>query len=472
MSAEPDRESADPRVSPLTDDVLSVDELSQYASCVAYSPSSDDLESANARHPQKQDGQQTNKQTWAARKTVIGGFFALMASFGWLNSMSIFLQCYRDDEQIATSETKIMWITAMQIFLVLVSGVFVGPLFDYYGPRGLLHVGTVLQVFGLSMPLMGTHIPQIIMCQGILAPIGSACVFHTCLCSVSTWFDNSQLAIALGITMSGTNIGGIVFPFVLRKLIADQALYIVIISCAVLVYAFMIIPSVLVRSNATHTGWRRPDISRFREPFTDHKFLILGCGSFIAYFGIYCPTIYIVQDAIFNGLDKDQAKYLVSMSSASGVLGRIIPAVIGDRLDDRDKLRHHSIYFVAIMSTAASIFAVWIVAHTHGQMIAFTVLYGFLSGAVMTMVPVCCAEISKSEVSMRIGLLFGLISFSALAGVPISGVVLGDGKTREQWAMMKIYCGVLICAGGIIVGAGRSFARAAQKRKRTELSSD
>lgn len=51
-------------------------------------------------------------------------------------------------------------------------------LFDKYGPRYLLLIGTLMHVFGIMMASISTHYWQILLAQGVCSGIGVSAVFQ------------------------------------------------------------------------------------------------------------------------------------------------------------------------------------------------------------------------------------------------------------------------------------------------------
>jgi hypothetical protein len=54
--------------------------------------------------------------------TVMGAFFGLFGAFGWINSMGIFQKYYETHQLSTLSESTISWISSLQIFFLLFSG--------------------------------------------------------------------------------------------------------------------------------------------------------------------------------------------------------------------------------------------------------------------------------------------------------------------------------------------------------------
>jgi nitrate/nitrite transporter NarK len=67
-------------------------------------------------------------------------------------------------------------------------GIVAGKVFDDYGPRYLLAIGTFLHVFGLMMTSISKTYYQIILSQSVCSAIGASLVFSpafssVCVCS-------------------------------------------------------------------------------------------------------------------------------------------------------------------------------------------------------------------------------------------------------------------------------------------------
>ena len=65
------------------------------------------------------------------------------------------------------------------------AGVFVGKIFDDYGPAILLAVGTFMHVFGLMMMSISKTYYQILLSQAVCSGIGASMVFFPAFTCVS-----------------------------------------------------------------------------------------------------------------------------------------------------------------------------------------------------------------------------------------------------------------------------------------------
>lgn len=91
---------------------------------------------------------------------VFGSWCGLFASIGMTNIMGS-LQTYISTHQLVDyDEATIGWIFSLYAFLAFFCGVFVGPLFDKYGPRWLVLAGSVCVVTDMMLLGFCNSMPQ------------------------------------------------------------------------------------------------------------------------------------------------------------------------------------------------------------------------------------------------------------------------------------------------------------------------
>lgn len=103
--------------------------------------------------------------------------------------------------------------------------------------------------------------------------------------------------------------------------------------------------------------------------------------------------------------------------------------------------------------SAILVFALWIPAKTNAPIITFAALYGFSSGAFVSMAPALVAQFSDiKKIGVRNGTLFAIISVAALVGNPIAGALIAQ---ENGFLHLQVFCGALLMAGS----TGFVFAR-------------
>ncbi|KAK9447560.1 major facilitator superfamily domain-containing protein [Limtongia smithiae] len=373
----------------------------------------------------------------------------MFCTFGWVNAIGVFQDYYETHQLSAYSASSIGWIASLQAFIMFFGGVFIGKIFDFVGPHYILFFGTILHVLGLMMTSISHTYGQILGCQGIISPIGSACVFYASLSSVATHF-RAKRGLATGIASSGSSLGGTLFPIIVKRLSNETSFGWMVRACAFIILGLLIIANLTITSNNQHTGWQPIKISDFTKHYQDKFFVVLLFGSVFTFFGILIPFDYITTAASHYGIDDSMANYLVSILNAASVISRISMGFIAD------KFGRFNVNTIGILCSGIGALAIWIPARGLAPYIVFAIIYGFSSGSFISVTPACVAEISDiRDIGTRIGVLFATGSFAVLVSIPISGAIIGDGSDDKRWMGTAVLAGLCILIGGGFVGAVR-----------------
>ena len=100
------------------------------------------------------------------------------------------------------------------------------------------------------------------------------------------------------------------------------------------------------------------------------------------------------------------AFYVLAVMNAGGVLGRIAPAYLSDRIG------RFNLLIPSAFLSGLSCLVFWLFAKSLVSVMLFSFLYGFLSGSFVSVVNPCVAQISEMpQMGTRIGMLYSIISF-------------------------------------------------------------
>ncbi|KAI2785613.1 Fujikurins efflux protein [Penicillium oxalicum] len=345
--------------------------------------------------------------------SVLGAFCGLFVSFGWINCIGIFQTYYETHQLRNLSTSTVTWITSLETFVMFFVGPIFGTLFDNYGPRAILLGGTFFHVFGLMMASLSTEYYQFILAQGICSPLGASAIFNASVNSVSTWFAKRR-AFALGITASGSSLGGVIFPIMVSNLIPKPF-----------------------------------DIMNFVRPLKDVKFVVTVAACFCFFWGMFLPFTFVITQAQRYGMSEHLSLYLIPILNAASIFGRTLPGYLADRIG-----RYNIMIFFSYLS-AILVLALWLPSRSNVPAIIFSALYGFSSGAFVSIVPALIAQISDlREVGVRNGTCFSIISFAALTGTPIGGALVPDVLTGS-YTKLQVFCGVVMMAGSTLFVVAR-----------------
>ncbi|PKS12587.1 hypothetical protein jhhlp_000795 [Lomentospora prolificans] len=383
----------------------------------------------------------------AAWLVVLGAWCTLFCSFGWINSVGAFQEFYQNDLLRGYSPSTIAWIPSLQIFFQMGMGPIVGTIYDKFGPRYLILFGSVLHVFGLMMASISTQYYQILLAQGACSGIGVSAIFQPSLNVIHGWFDKKRGA-AFGIVATGSSIGGVIFPIMVRRLIQELGYGWAMRICAFMILGLLIVANLTIRARHPPRPQKMTG-SQLAKPFREFEFILVLLGFFCFTFGLFVPINFLPVQALEAGMDPNLVLYLVPILNAASLFGRIFSGVVGD------KIGKYNIFVVVCYLTAIWILALWIPVSTTGGIIAFAALFGFSSGAYVSLIAPLVAEISPlPEIGFRTGIVLFISSIGGLTTNPINGAIL---TSSGGWVGLKVFAGVFCVVGTTFILVARIY---------------
>ncbi|KAK5116888.1 hypothetical protein LTR62_006609 [Meristemomyces frigidus] len=416
-------------------------------------------------HFNPQDNPDGGVQAWLC---ALGGFCVLFCSFGWINAIGEFTAYYETHQLSHLAPSTTAWIASLMLFFMFAGGPVIGKIYDNYGPRWLLLIGMVLHVFGIMMTSLCSQYWQFLLAQGVVSPIGASMIFYPAMSTISTWFFRRR-GMAFGIVASGSSLGGVVFPIMIQRLIVEVGFAWAIRISGFLILALMIVANLTVKSRVPpfKQPWSGMDFVRPLQeiPFdlvsrtismpstggrtrklTKHQ--QVSFGSFLFFLGMFLPINYIILEAEHYGMKPSLAQYMVPILNAASLFGRTIPGFLSD------KIGRFNMMIIMCFFTAILILATWLPSTTNAPIIVFAALFGFGSGAFVSLAPSLIAQISDvRQIGVRTGTLFAIISLAALISNPIGGALIT--RWNGSYTGLQIYGGVMTVAGSVFIMSAR-----------------
>ncbi|KAH9916394.1 MFS general substrate transporter [Epithele typhae] len=318
--------------------------------------------------------------------TVFGAFLALFCSFGQMNAFGTFQSWYTTHQLSDRHPSTVAWIGSVQLWVFFVSGGFIGRVFDVYGPRIIMALGTVIYVASILLTSVAQSYQEYLLAQGVLSGLGVGMLFYPPLAAISTHFCKYR-ATALGIAMAGSGIGGTVYPILLQYLFINVGFTWGTRISAAVCFVLCVVATATVTSRISPAAESKPTE---RRPWLD---------------------LHALRDPRFSSSASPGHRLLrLAVLNAASVLGRIAPAHVADAFGR----------FALLVPCAAlaglSTLLLWPAAHSLAGLAAYAALYGLFSGAFNALIVPCIAQISDiREIGVRIGLLYSIISFPCVA---------------------------------------------------------
>ncbi|RMZ78043.1 hypothetical protein DV737_g3999, partial [Chaetothyriales sp. CBS 132003] len=304
---------------------------------------------------------------------------------GSVNAFGVFQTYYESNPHWTESPSNISWIGSVQAFLLLMVGVFTGPVYDAGYFRHLIITGAFLIPLGFQMTSLASEYWQTMLSQGITIGLGSGCIFVPSVAILPQYFTTKK-ALANGIAASGSSVGGVIYPIVFRRLLPQIGF-----PWATRVLGFMSLVTLwfsvwTMKPRYLPKGRRKMfDWSAFREI----PYLCFTLGMFFAFIGFYGPIYYIQSYALAKQLTSvDFSFYLLPILNSASVPGRILPNFIADRIGPFNVLIP-----CALITSILAFY--WIGITNLAGTVLFALLYGFFSGGFVSLPPVAITTLTE-----------------------------------------------------------------------------
>jgi len=164
------------------------------------------------------------------------------------------------------------------------------------------------------MTSLSTKYYQLILAQGIVSSLGSSAIFNGTLSSVAGWFLKRR-ATAFGIVVSGSSVGGVIGPIMLRHLIDRIGFPWAVRAVAFMYLGLLTIACATIRSRMPHK--KTPFVLReYLEGLREPVFATTCLAFFLFAWGMFLPFTYIILQAQKQGMDPSLTMYLLPIMNA------------------------------------------------------------------------------------------------------------------------------------------------------------
>ncbi|KAI1478032.1 MFS general substrate transporter [Daldinia eschscholtzii] len=391
-------------------------------------------------------GYEASNGNWLAWSQVLAAFLVQICTLGLSNSFGVFQSYFEHDLLNSFSPSSIAWIGTTQGFLSSIFGIISGPLYDKGYMKSLMYFGGALNVAGLLCTSFAGQYSWVILSYGIAIGLGSGALYVPSQAAIQTHFSPEKAAIPTGISMTGSSVGGIIYPILFRQLESRFGFSWTCRAFALINGVLLLTSCLLTRPRQSRQLERNTSLQSFSwHAFYDWKLVLLGVCGLILNIGVDVPFYFIptfVQKKL--GLSAGVGDSLLAGINASSLLGRII-------------LNWLSGYSTALITWQFSIIGAcvllfcWWIIRTLAGIIAFVILYGFLVGGLTSLIPSTIRELDPySEViGARIGVVDGFQGAGFLIGPPIAGAIM---VTSAGYFGVSMFCGALYLFLFILVG--------------------
>ncbi|CAG7941664.1 unnamed protein product [Penicillium olsonii] len=381
--------------------------------------------------------------------SVLAGFCVFVNSWGILTTYGAFQEYYQTVLLPDESPSTISWVGSIQATLIPMVGLATGPLVDVGYLRPLIVAGSFLTVFGLMMTSLASSYYQVLLAQGFCVGMGGGISYIPALVVISTSFTTKR-PIAIGCASIGSSVGAVIFPVMFRQLqpkvgfgwavraIGFISLFLAIVACTILCRQ----PAQKARARSL-IDWKA-----FREP----SFMMFSTSLTCVMLAYYVPIFYVASYArTVIHTTTSLSFYMVAIVNGSSVIGRVVPYLLVTYI------KPIGILVFAVAASAIAMFT-WIAATNSAGFIVWACYWGALSGVLVTAPtsivahPVFCPD--PTFLGTRLGMMWGISSFGALAGTPIAGALVN--LDTAEFLRAQIFAGCMM-VGAVLLQTWPAF---------------
>ncbi|CEJ60329.1 hypothetical protein PMG11_08906 [Penicillium brasilianum] len=371
---------------------------------------------------------------------VVGAFFLMVNTWGMINAFGVFQTYYKETLIPGHSPSDISWIGSIQGFLMLIIAVVCGWALDAGYFYLLSACGLFFQVLGMMMTSLSTEYYQLVLSQGICIGIGSGCLLVSAFTIVGTYFSTRR-SYAMGWTATGSAIGGIIYPIVIRRLILEVGFPWAARAMGFIMLGVLLISIALLKPRMPPKKLG-PLIDL--KSLTDTPYAFFLASMFFTYIGLYIPFFYITDYALSIGIEENMSFYNLIIMCAGSIPGRLLPPYFAD------KIGNVNVMLPSTLICAVLLFC-WIAVKSLAGLIVISILFGFFSGAAQALIPSVVVWLAPdlSKAGVRIGMTLCACGLGLLVGSPIGGAIISAQSTADH----SVYWGLFLW-GGITVLLG------------------
>ncbi|KAG8946715.1 hypothetical protein FRC04_011493 [Tulasnella sp. 424] len=363
-----------------------------------------------------------------------GGF----ATFGFANAFGVF-QAYYQDRIPGATQSTIAWIGSLQYCLIFLPGLPSGHMTDKGWLKLPLLTGSIVLVAATFLIAECKQLWQLILCQGFAIGGAAGFVFPPSLTVVPQWFDKRR-GQAYGILAIGSAVGGTTLPIILRKLLDSVGFEWTVRILGFILLALLAIFNLLVRPRKTYHKHELPK-TPLATLFKNKPLMIYTAAITVVWLGMYTPLGFFDVSAQRIGVPASRSFYTIVAANAASGIGRFSSGFWADYLGSMNVL--------ILFSSIAGLMAIcWPYAHSFPSLLVVAILYGFSSGAFISLLPSAISYmVPRHQLGRAIGLSSTIMSIGALVGNPISGQILivsGGFNAVGGWSGGTIFLAVML----------------------------
>jgi MFS family permease len=406
---------------------------------------------------------------------VAAGFVTMFMTCSIIFAYGIYQAIYEEMAKepntpfTGTSTSIISLIGTISIAIMSMGGPFAMTWAKLYGPQPVIMAGGVVFGLGCILASLSEYVWEFALTQGLLVGMGTCMAYVPTMSVAPTWFDKRR-GLAMGIVISGSACGGMIWPPVLRAITSHLGFRNALRISGCLVALLVPLAGFTLRWEPTFkakvrgqtaglsktTGWLMVPLVNWQVA-KSKKFVAQALGCFLQSAGYATPLFFYAAFARSLGYSDAMGDTFITISNASNFISRIVIGYAADKFG-----RLNVLFLTTIMSSVA-VFSFWLpatfaetsVSQTSADalFIVFTMLYGCFGSAYISLFPASLIELFGVQHFTSVnGALYLIRGMGAFLGTPLTGLLLPGQSALSapfNYERVTITVGVLLFAASM-----------------------
>jgi len=383
---------------------------------------------------------------------VLGACMTQFMVIGLLFSYGLFFKVF--EAEFGWSRTLVSSSASLAFFMMGVLAIFAGRLSDRYGPRIVLGIAGTLFGIGFALISRVGEPWQLFLIFGLFIGLGMSTHDVVTLSTVARWFDRRR-GMMTGVVKVGTAVGQIAIPPVAAFLITGLGWRSAALVLG-LVASVSLLGAALMMTNPDKSATDAPKSEGhgfgFRSAIKTRLFWSLCAIQFLFLPTLTTVPLHIVVHGMDLGMKATLAAFLLSVTGAASIAGRLAVGAFSDRIGGKNSLIF--CFLPLIFSLAVLVFV-----ETAWPLFAAVAVYGFAHGGFFTIIAPTIAEYFGTRAH---GAIFGAVLFFGTIGGAIGPIWAGRiFDTTGSYASAFMSLAAMAVLGLIIALSLPNRARAA-----------
>lgn len=400
-------------------------------------------------------------------------FTIVFTACGTLFAFGVFQELYErlshqpNNPFTNASPAQIDLIGTLSVAFMTIFAPFASAWAKRYSPRVIVASGGLLFATSSILASFSQQLWQFQLTQGLLLGVATCLAYMTAVIVAPTWYSTRR-GVAMGIILSGTGIGGLVWAPAIHAMSHHIGFRNALrlsgsLSGALIIGGSIVLdwdPTTKARLEAERL--RQPSAKLWQVPLIDwrtaktRKFVLQLLGSSLQSAAYYTPIFFFSTYARTLGFSSTTGANFIAINNACNAIGKVVIGLIADRYGRLNTL------FAATAISSISCFVLWLPSNlslnnetSRNLFIAYSVLYGFFASAFVSLFPTSLVELfGPAHFAGVNGALYMARGLATLVGTPTAGLLIrssGDGQMPDSYWRTTLMVGSLLGGASVAV---------------------